>query len=500
MSEHDDDHTAPWDPALGRRTLLRAGGALGAAGAAGTVGALTAAPALAGDGAGGTPDRWLRPGDEGYEEAVAGFNTTVTHRPEAVVLAREARDVQQAVRYAGRHDLPVAVMATGHQASVPSDGGIMVSTAAMDRIRLHSRSSSVTVGPGVQWGPLMDKSSRLGLAGLAGSSRSVGVVGYTLGGGLSPALGRLHGYNADHVTRLEIVTADGELREATPEQEEELFWAARGGKGNFGIVTSMDFGLFEVRRLYAGALMVAAETAPEALRAWRDWAREVPESVTTSAAFVQVPPDAPLPEPVRGKLVLSLRVSHVGDADEGERLLAPLRDAGTVLADTVREMPFTDWGEIHSDPVDPISAYERTTLLGELPDEAIDTMVDLAGAGSESPMALVEVRQLGGALGREPEVPAAIGHRDAAFTFFTIGMAPPEDVDEVREYAEHLIEAMEPWSTGGAYVNFLSSDETDPRDVARAYSGEVLERLLSIKSDVDGTNMFRLNHNIRPMP
>src|SRR5699024_7038637 len=339
MSEHDDDHTAPWDPALGRRTLLRAGGALGAAGAAGTVGALTAAPALAGDGVGGTRDRWRRPGDEGDEEAAAG----------AAVRARAARDGPPAVRSAGRHDLPGAVMATGHQASVPSDGGIMVSTAAMDRIRLHSRSSSVTVGPGVQWGPLMDKSSRLGLAGLAGSSRSVGVVGYTLGGGLSPALGRLHGYNADHVTRLEIVTADGELREATPEQEEELFWAARGGKGNFGIVTSMDFGLFEVRRLYAGALMVAAETAPEALRAWRDWAREVPESVTTSAAFVQVPPDAPLPEPVRGKLVLSLRVSHVGDADEGERLLAPLRDAGTVLADTVREMPFTDWGEIHSD-------------------------------------------------------------------------------------------------------------------------------------------------------
>lgn len=500
MSEYDDDHTAPWNPALGRRTLLRAGGALGAVGAAGTAGALTAAPSRAGGGASERKDRWLHPGDEGYEEAVAGFNTTVTHRPEAVMLARDARDVQEAVRYAARHDLPAAVMATGHQASVPFDGGVMVSTAAMNRIRLHSRSSSVTVGPGVQWGPLMDSSSRLGLAGLAGSSRSVGVVGYTLGGGLSPALGRLHGYNADHVTRLEIVTADGELRESTPEQEEELFWAARGGKGNFGIVTSMDFGLFEVPRLYAGALMFAAETATEVLRAWRDWAQAVPESVTTSAAFVQIPPDAPLPEPVRGKLVLSLRVSHVGDPEEGESMVAPLREVGTVLADTVREMPFTDWGEIHSDPVDPIPAYERTSLLGELPDEAIDTMVDLAGAGSGSPMALVEVRQLGGALGREPEVPAAIGHRDAAFTFFTIGMAPPEDVDEVREYAEQLIEAMGPWSTGGAYVNFLSSDETEPREVARAYAPDVLERLVSIKSGTDSTNMFRLNHNIRPAP
>lgn len=493
-----DDHTAPWNPALGRRTLLRAGSALGVTGAAGTVGALGAGPALAGGDTGGTKDNWLRPGDEGYAEAVAGFNTSVTHRPDAVVLARDARDVQKAVRYAGRHDLPVAVMATGHQASVPFDGGILVSTAAMDRIRVHPWKASARVGPGVQWGPLAEHAARFGLAGLAGSSVSVGVVGYTLGGGLSPALGRLHGYNADHVTRMEIVTADGELREATPEHETDLFWAARGGKGNFGIVTSMDVGLFEVRRLYAGALMFAAETAPEVLRAWRDWAATVPESVTTSAAFVQIPPDAPMPEPVRGKLVLSVRVSHVGGADEGEDLVAPLRKVAPTLADTVREMPFTDWGEIHSDPEGPISAYERTSLLGELPDEAIDAMVHLAGADSGSPMGLVEVRQLGGALAREPEVPGAIGHRDAAFTFFAIGMAPPEEVEDVREYAERLIIAMEPWSTGGAYVNFLSSDEAEPWDVARAYSEDVLERLVSIKSGVDSTNMFRLNHNIPP--
>lgn len=406
--------------------------------------------------------------------------------------------MQKAVRYAGRHDLPVAVMATGHQASVPFDGGILVSTAAMDRIRLRPWRSSVSVGPGVQWGPLAEQTARCGLAGLAGSSLSVGVVGYTLGDGLSPALGRLHGYNADHVSRLEIVTADGELHEATPERESDLFWAARGGKSNFGIVTSMDFGLFAVRTLYAGALMFAAESAPEVLRAWRDWAGTVPESVTTSAAFVQIPRDAPMPVPVRGKLVLSLRVSHDGETAEGEALVAPLRAAGPILADTVREMPFTDWGEIHSDPEGPISAYERTSLLGELPDEAIDAMVGLAGADSGSPMGLVEVRQLGGALACEPEAPAAIGHRDAAFTFFAIGMAPPEDVGEVREYADRLIVAMEPWSTGGAYVNFLSSDEADPWDVAGAYSSDVLERLVSIKNEVDSENMFRLNHNIPP--
>ncbi|GAB3712535.1 FAD-binding oxidoreductase [Nocardiopsis oceani] len=378
------------------------------------------------------------------------------------------------------------------------DGGILVSTAAMDRIRVDKRSSSVRVGPGAQWGPIAEATAPHGLAGLVGSSVSVGAVGYTLGGGLSPTFGRLHGYAVDHVSRLEIVTADGELRVATPEREQDLFWAARGGKGNFGIVTSLDFGLFSVRTLYAGAILYPAEAAADVLPAWRDWAAGAPESVTTSAAFLQVPPDAPLPDSVRGRLVVSVRVSFVGDAAEGARLVAPLREVAPFLLDTVEEMPYTDWDLIHSDPEGPIPAYERTSLLGELPDEAIETMIDLAGSGSYSPMALVEVRQLGGALGREPEVPSAVGHRDAAFTFFAIGLAPPEQVEEVRDYAALLVESMEPWSTGGSYVNFLSSDEADPADVKRAYAPEVYERLVSVKSDVDSRNMFRLTHNIPP--
>lgn len=475
---------------IDRRTLLRVGGVLGAAGALSSFSNPTFGS--------GRPDHWLHPGDEGYDAAVSGFNTTVTRRPEAVVLARNAQDVQQAVRYAAREDLPVCVMATGHQASVSFEGGILVATGGMDTVRLDEHSSSVRVGAGAQWGPIAEAAAAHGLAGLAGSSVSVGAVGYTLGGGLSPTFGRLHGYAADHVSRFEIVTADGELRVATPEQEQDLFWAARGGKGNFGIVTSLDFGLFPVRTLYAGAIMYPAEAAGEVLPAWRDWAAEVPESVTTSAAFVQVPPDAPLPDDVRGRRVVSVRVSYVGDAGEGARLVAPLRDAGPVLLDSVDEMPFTDWDSIHSDPEGPIPAYERTSLLGELPDPALEMMIELAGADSGSPMDLVEVRQLGGAMSRQPEVPSAVGHRDAAFTFFTIGLAPPGQVEEVRAHGTLLVEAMEAWGTGGAYVNFLSSDEADPADVRRAYAPEVYERLVSVKSDVDSDNMFRLTHNIPP--
>lgn len=495
MATYDSRTPAPTTPAptLERRTLLRAGGLLGAAGITGTA-ALHPTPAH-GE---GPPAQWLRPDDPGYEESLARFNISITHHPEAVVLAHHPRHVQEAVRYADRHDLPVAVMATGHQASVPFDDGIVVSTAGMDGVRIDRHRSSTTVGPGVRWDKLAERAGPHGLAGLAGSSGSVGVVGYTLGGGLSPAIGRLHGYAADHVSRLDIVTADGELRSASPECEEDLFWAARGGKGNFGIVTSMDLGLFEVPTLYAGALLFAAEAAEDVLPTWRDWAAQAPEEISTSAAFVQVPPDAPLPEPVRGRLVVSVRVSYEGDASMGEQLVAPLRAAAPVLADSVAEIPFTDWGRIHSDPTGPLPAYERTTLLGELPDEAISAMIALAGAESGSPMSLVEVRQLGGALAREPEVGNAVGRRAAAFTFFTIGVAPPEAVEDVRAYGERLIGSMEAWSTGGSYINFLSSDESDPEHVRSAYVPEIYDRLVEVKTEVDGGNMFRLTHNIPP--
>src|SRR5699024_10890965 len=170
-----------------------------------------------------------------------------------------------------------------------------------DRRGGHARPPAAGAGPRAPWGPVAAATAPHGLAGPVASSVSGGAIGSTLGGGLSPTFGRLHGYASDHVTRLEIVTADGQLRVATPEHEQDLFWAVRGGKGNFGIVTSLDFGLFDVQTLYAGAILYPAEAAADILPSWRDWAATAPESVTTSAALLQIPPDAPLPEEVRGR-------------------------------------------------------------------------------------------------------------------------------------------------------------------------------------------------------
>lgn len=477
-----------------RRTLLRAGGVLGA------VGALSAASARPAAAAGqrSRHHHWLRPGEDGYEDAVSGFNVSVSRRPEAVVPARDARDVQDAVRYANRHDLPVAVMATGHQASVSFRGGILVSTAALESIRVDPLERTARVGAGVRWGAAVEQASKFGLGALAGSSGSVGVVGYTLGGGLSPALGRRYGYAADHVSRFDMVTADGEFRRVTPDAEPDLFWAALGGKGNFGIVTAMEFGLFPARTLYAGALLYAAEAADEVLPVWRDWAASMPETMTTSAAFVQIPRDADVPDEVRGRLVLSVRVSFLGKPAAGAALVRRVRGAGRVLLDTVKQIPFTDWGQIHSDPKGPANAYERTGLLDRLPDRALEKFVEIGGVKSGSPMSLTEIRQLGGALSRQPDVPNAVGHRDAGYTLFTIGVVPPGQVGEVRAYGARLIREMRPWSTGGAYVNFMSSDEAEPRDVRRAYAPDIYRRLARVKRDVDARNMFRLTHNIPP--
>ncbi|OLT14814.1 hypothetical protein BJF78_17390 [Pseudonocardia sp. CNS-139] len=354
--------------------------------------------------------RVLRPGDPGFAEVTSGFNRTVGHSPDLVVVAADAGDVQTAVRYAAdTGGMPVAVMATGHQASVPITGGLLVATRELTAVGVDRDARSARVGAGALWGPVVDLTAAAGLAPLAGSSPTVGVTGYTLGGGLSPLLGRAHGYAADHVTGFEIVTADGALRWVTADSEPDLFWAVRGGKGNFGIVTALEFGLFPVTRLYAGPLLFPGEAAGPVLSAWRDWTATVPDEVTSSAALLRVPDAPAFPEPLRGRQVLSMRVAFAGPAERGAALVAPLRAAGPVLVDAVAPVPVTAFAGIHADPTDPVPAYERTALLRELPDTAIERIVAVAGSADPAPLAIVELRALGGALGRPPLSPTRSG-------------------------------------------------------------------------------------------
>ncbi|MCX5211050.1 FAD-binding oxidoreductase [Kitasatospora sp. NBC_00240] len=440
----------------------------------------------------------LSPGDEGFTTECAGFNLVAAHRPALVVVAEGAADVRAAVRFAARHDLPVTVRSTGHGISAPADGGLLISVRRMDGVAVDPIARLARVEAGTPWHKVIRSAAAHGLAPLNGSSHLVGAVGYTLGGGLG-LLARKYGYAADHVTRLEVVGADGDLRVVTRDQNASLFWALRGGKGNFGVVTAMEFELVPVTRLYGGGLFYDGEDSGDVLHTWRAWTRDLPEEMTSSVALLRLPDLPVVPALLRGRLVAHVRIAFQGSAAEGEQLIRPLRTVAPPVLDTVGDMPYTAVQEIHRDPTHPLPYHERSIVLRELDHQAVTRLLALAGPGSGCGELMVELRHLGGALGRPPAVPNAVGNRDGAFTLSTLTPAVPADPAAAEVADSEVLDGLAPWGTGGRYLNFLGGPATTGADQVRAcYDTETYRRLADLKAVYDPRNLFRFNHNIVP--
>lgn len=339
----------------------------------------------------------------------------------------------------------------------------------------------------------MEGTAEFGLAGLCGSSSDVGVVGYTLGGGLG-SLGRKYGFAADAVRAVEIVTADGRQRTLSADSEPELFWAVRGGKGNFGIVTALEIELIPIGGLYAGGIFFAGADMAAVLHAFRRWAPALPEEVSTSIAIMRLPDLEFLPPPLRGQTAVHLRYAYSGPyVREGERLIAPMKDAGRVLLGFVGPIRTDEMDSIHMDPVDPLPAWEKGQLLTELPEEAVDALLAVAGPQVDIPLMMVEIRLMGGALGRPAKVPNAVPGRDAAFSIFALGPGVPELAEVVPAVGRAVLGALGPWKAAGSLINFLG-DVSLPDEVAAAYPPGVYERLAQVKAAVDSSRVFSFGH------
>ncbi|MFI0979763.1 FAD-binding oxidoreductase [Streptomyces sp. NPDC021093] len=441
----------------------------------------------------------FRPGDAGYDEEVSGYQTAYTHRPALVVGAADAEDVRRAVAHAAEHGLPVAVQATGHGLSVAVESGVLISTRRMTEVRIDPGARTARVAAGVRAGALIEAAAAHGLAPLTGSSPGVGVVGYTLGGGIG-LLARQFGYAADHVHALEIVTADGVLRRVEP--GDELFGAVLGSGSNFGVVTALEMSLVPVSTLYAGQLVFDAPLIEKALETWRRWSAGAPEELTSSVTLLGLPDIPQVPAPLRGRYVASFRIVYNGPAEEGERLVAPLREVGARLVDSLRTMPFTESGTIHNDPVAPQSYAGTNALLGELPPKALDSLLAVAGPQSPVPCVLA-VRHLGGALHGQGQAGIAVDHREAEYLVCALSLYGPGGTgpDEVRDRHAQLREALAPWTLGHS-LNFLYGDgEHADEDQTRAgYRPGTYDRLAALKSAHDPQNLFRFNRNVRPGP
>ncbi|MGW3498647.1 FAD-binding protein [Streptomyces sp. NPDC001020] len=441
----------------------------------------------------------LEPGSKGYEAECATFNLSCGLQPAVVVGATSELDVRTAVRFAARHGLPVAVKSAAHQMVSPAQGALLITTRRMKRISVDPQQHTVRVDAGVRWRDVLPCTAEFGLAPIVGSAPDVGVVGYTLGGGQSPLLGRTLGYAADHVRWLNMVTADGELRRVTPQSEPDLFWAVLGGKGNFGVVTEIEFDVFPVSRFYGGGIYFAGEHLAQVLEAWRAWLPTVGEEMTSSIGIQRLPDVPALPEPLRGAFVVHLRIGFLGSAADGAELVAPLRAAAPVLIDLVGEKPFTSIGEIHMDPVDPMPYFDRSVCLEEFTEKTAQTLVELTGPESGCTLANVEIRALGRAFDREPAVANAVPSRGLPYLVFALAVGGPDQAETLRADLAKVVDGLAPWAAGRNMVNFLSPDEaTDPEGVRAVYGAERFDLLAAVKKRYDPTNVFRFNHNVTP--
>jgi hypothetical protein len=438
----------------------------------------------------------VAPGDATWDEARAAWNLAVDQRPALVAIPASAADVVAIVDFARERGLRVAPQGTGHNAAAIAslERTVLVKTSALRSVEIDAPARRARVGAGVLWAEVTGPASEHGLAPLAGSSPDVGVVGYTLGGGLS-WLSRRHGLAANSVLAIEIVTADGRLVRTDRDHEPDLFWALRGGGGSFGVVTAIEFALYPAPEVYAGAMLWPWERATEVLKRYVEWCRTAPDAISTSARLLQVPPLPDIPEGLRGRAFVAIDGAYLGDEAAAAEVLAPLRALEPEI-DMFASIQAAALSHIHMDPEHPVPGHGDGMVLDELTPAAIEALVAVAGPASGSPLLSVELRQLGGAIGVPPAEHGALAKIGGAFALFAVGMKmTPEMGAAVEAHVEAVIAAMDPWDAGRRYLNFTER----PADASAFFPEGTLRRLQAVKRAHDPGDVFCSNHPV-PVP
>jgi FAD/FMN-containing dehydrogenase len=436
----------------------------------------------------------LGPGDDGWDSARQAQNLTADQQPAAVAFADNADGVAAVVNFAHQRGLRLAAQTTGHAARSlgPLDGVVLLKTERMKSVSVDPGARRARVEAGVLSGELGPAAGEHGLTSLGGSSPTVGVVGFAVGGGIG-WLSRRHGLTCNTITAVELVTADGEQVRADAEQNADLFWALRGGGGDFGVVTALELELFPIERVYAGSLMWPAEHAKELLPAYLEWLRTVPDELTTGFRFLRLPPIPDVPEPLRGVPVFDVTGAFIGDAAAGAALLDPLRSLATPLIDGWDEIPATGLSRINGDPEEPVPGLTHHRVVGDLGSEAADALMEVAGPDSGTPLVAVGSRHLSGALASAPAGAGALSRVEGEHVIVAVGVAmEPAMAETIDTALDTVVEAVEPWATGGDYLNFADR----PGDASKAFDAQTLGKLREIKASVDPDGMFVAVHPV----
>jgi FAD/FMN-containing dehydrogenase len=445
------------------------------------------------------PGRLLTTTSPAYDQARTVWNAMIDRRPGLIARCAAAADVAEVVRFARAHSLLVSVRGGGHNiaGSAVCDGGLMIDLSPMATVRVNPTERTAQVGAGATLADFDREAQAFGLATPLGINSTTGVAGLTLGGGFG-WLSRRLGLTIDHLLSAEIVMADGAIIRASESDHPDLFWAIRGGGGNFGVVTSFEFRLHPVGpEVLSGMVIHPLAAAKDVLRFYRDFLPTTPEEFSCWFVLRKAPPLPFLPAAWHGKEILALAMCWSGDIDEGARVIAPLRQFGTPLADVVAPHPYAGW----QTALDPLLTpgfrnYWKSHDFLELSDGLIDVLLQYAG-NLPDPNSEIAFAQLGGAVSRVPQGATAYTHRDAQFVLNVHGRweDPAKDAECVG-WAGSLFGGATPFATGVVYVNFLTLEESDR--VGAAY-GPNYDRLVKLKNRYDPTNLFRMNQNIRPL-
>ena len=445
------------------------------------------------------PAEVLEPGQEGYDEARRVFNGMIDRSPAMIVRCHDTAGVAAAIELARERRLPLSVYGGGHGVTGAAviDGGICIDLRGMKTVVVDPDSRTLVADAGLTWGEVDAATQAHGLAVTGGRVSSTGVAGLALGSG-SGWLERKLGFTCDSLIEAEVVTADGRVVTASADENPDLFWAVRGGGGNFGVVTRFTLRLHPVGPLvYAGMLLYPTEMARDVLRNYRDYMATAPEDVGGAVAFVTAPPADFVPEPARGRPVVGVICFYAGSVDDGPEVLAPLTSFGPPVVTMVQPMPYVAVQQMIDEGNHAgMRNYWSGDFFSDLPDEAVDTLVGLA-TKPISPLSQIILVPMGGAVARVPEDATAFGERTAPWNIHYLSMWPDAADDEANiAHTRALESAMSRWTSGRTYLNFLSDDRQE--SVEAAFGPAKYARLRQVKKVWDPENVFRHNQNIAP--
>jgi hypothetical protein len=443
----------------------------------------------------------LRDGDPGYEEARKVWNGWFDRRPALIARCQEVSDVRSAILFGREHGLPIAVRGGGHSAQGYGtwDDALVIDLSPMKAIEVDPEQRVARAEAGLTWGEFDAATQQHGLAVTGGRFSTTGIAGLTLGSG-SGWIERRCGLTGDNLLSAQVVCADGEVRMASAGENEDLFWGLRGGSGNFGVVTEFTYRLHQIGPLiYGGMLVSLPDRGPEVLRFLREYMSDAPDDLGLAAAFISAPPEPFVPPEMHFAPIFGLVVCWTGDMDEGERVLAPVREVAQPVMDMVAPMPYTALQSMldGGGPIG-INAYFKAEFLEALSDEAIEKLARL-GASRPGPMIQLLLEPLGGAISRVDESASALGRRDVPWIYHALSMwmEPGQDAADAHVgWARGVSAELAPHTVPGVYLNF-TSDEGEDR-VRTTYGEERHARLVALKDKYDPENIFHLNQNIRP--